>query len=49
MNPSGTYVQNYLIFQVDLTSAISATDLALAFDFSHHGEESHTTDRVRIR
>ncbi len=49
VNPSWTFVQNYLIFQIDLTSAASATDLTLSFDFSHHGEESHVTDRVWIR
>jgi cysteine-rich repeat protein len=35
--------------EVDLSNAIGANDLELAFDFSHHGEESNTNDRVWIR
>ncbi|USN55261.1 MAG: hypothetical protein H6765_01305 [Candidatus Peribacteria bacterium] len=40
---------NYLIFTVDLSYYTGDTNLELQFDYSHHGAENSTEDRVWIR
>lgn len=49
VTPVGTFRINYLIFETDLSEAISATDIELDFDRSDHGDENQANDRVRIR
>ncbi len=48
-DPSGTYSVNYLTATLDLSSYASSQNLELSFNFMHHGEESHSNDRVWIR
>ena len=48
-SPSGTVETNDLILTVNMSNYTSNTGLELAFDFAHHGEESHANDRVWIR
>ncbi len=40
---------NYLILTADLTNYISSTDLELSFSYLHHGEDSHSNDKVWVR
>ncbi len=46
---SGTYSENYLIATLDMSAYASSSNLELSFNYMHHGEESHSTDRVWIR
>lgn len=48
-DPSGLYSVNYLITTLDLSSYAASENLELSFYFMHHGEESHSNDRVWIR
>ncbi len=48
-DPSGAYSVNYITATLNLTDYASSTSLELSFNFMHHGEESHSTDRVWIR
>ena len=48
-NPNGTQSVNYLIAEIDLSSYTTSSDINLSFYFTHHGEESHSNDRVFIR
>ncbi len=49
MNPSGTFVTNYLEFTVNLSSYTANTDLELLFDYQDHGDEDQAQDSVWIR
>ncbi len=48
-DPSGSYSVNYLTSTLNLSSYASSQNLELSFNFMHHGEESHSNDRVWIR
>ena len=48
-DPSGSFVQNYLILNLDLSNYTGANNLEFSFWWSHHGEEAHTGDRVWVR
>ncbi len=48
-NPSGTYSVNYMISTLNLSDYSASTELELSFKYMHHGEESHTNDKVWIR
>jgi hypothetical protein len=48
-NPAGTVSINYLTATLPLQNYALSTDVELSFWYMHHGEESHSHDRVWIR
>ncbi|UTW62430.1 T9SS type A sorting domain-containing protein [bacterium SCSIO 12741] len=48
-DPNGTFVQNYFIQTLDLSSYTGAARIDFSFWWTDHGEEVHSGDRVWVR
>ncbi len=46
---SGSLTFNEMILTIDLSNYAVGSNLAIAFDYMHHGDETHANDRVWVR